>query len=114
MKKPRRKGRPRRSSGGSPSGGTVSQLRNDMDRSRTGEKVDRRDLAAPLGTDEEAAGTRPSPAAVNAARRRERGRPAVARSERRHPRASWVQVAIVAVLIAAAVGWIASQYLGGA
>ena len=37
---------------------TTEQLRHDIDRGRTGEKVDAIDpAAAPLGTDEEAAGT---------------------------------------------------------
>ncbi len=37
---------------------TVEQLRNDIDRGRTGDKVEGVDpAAAPLGTDEEAAGT---------------------------------------------------------
>lgn len=54
---------------------TPDQVRNDIDRGRTQDKVDFPDFAAaPLGTDEEAAGTVLSPAAVDAARAQEAGR----------------------------------------
>jgi hypothetical protein len=47
------------------SGETSDRLRADIDRGRTGDKVAVADPAlAPLGTDEEAAGTPPSEAAV--------------------------------------------------
>jgi hypothetical protein len=52
---------------------TSAQLRDDIDSGRTGDKVPWSDpAAAPLGTDEEAAGTPPSPADVEAARMAER------------------------------------------
>lgn len=54
------------------SGPTVAQLRDAIDRGRTGSKVPHRDpAAAPLGTDEEAAGTPPSPADIRLAMRHE-------------------------------------------
>jgi hypothetical protein len=92
----------------------VSQLRDDIDCGRTGEKVDWSDpAAAPLGTDDEAAGTPPPAGAVNAARHRERAGRGKSTSDRWHPHASWVQVAIVLVLVAAVIGWIASQLWPG-
>jgi hypothetical protein len=53
-------------------GATVDQLRGDVDRGRTGDKVAGSDpAAAPLGADEEAAGTPVSSQQVAAARRHE-------------------------------------------
>jgi hypothetical protein len=53
----------------SPSRQTVEQLRADVDRGRAGDKVAWPDpAAAPLGSDDEAAGTPASPAAVALAR----------------------------------------------
>jgi hypothetical protein len=49
---------------------TTAQLRHDIDSGRTGSKVNFPDpAAAPLGTDDEAAGTPPSAEAVGIARR---------------------------------------------
>jgi hypothetical protein len=57
-------------------GSTTEQLRDDIDHGRTGDKIDAPDPAvAPLGTDEEAAGTPPDPCAVEAARTIELSRP---------------------------------------
>jgi hypothetical protein len=54
-------------------GATCDQLRNDIDSGRSGDKVRFRDPAtAPLGTDEEAAGTPVDPHVVAETRRRER------------------------------------------
>ena len=51
---------------------TTEQLRSDIDSGRTGDKVDWPDPAtAPLGADDEAAGTPPSPERVKLARRQE-------------------------------------------
>jgi hypothetical protein len=51
---------------------TSEQLRHDIDRGRTGEKVAAIDpAAAPLGTDEEAAGTPIDPHLLAVVRRRE-------------------------------------------
>lgn len=56
-------------------GATTEQLRHDIDSGLTGDKVAASDpAAAPLGTDDEAAGTPPSAAAVELARRTERRR----------------------------------------
>ncbi|WP_429912189.1 hypothetical protein [Glycocaulis sp.] len=56
---------------------TVDQLRHDIDRGRTHDKVDFPDpAAAPLGADEEAAGTQVTPSQARQARRDEAGRPA--------------------------------------
>jgi hypothetical protein len=53
-------------------GPTVSQLQHDIQRGRTASKVNVHDpAAAPLGTDEEAAGTPLRPAEVEVARRQE-------------------------------------------
>jgi hypothetical protein len=107
MKKPRRK---TRSQSTRRSGSTVAQLRDDIDSGRTGEKVDWPDpAAAPLGTDEEAAGTPIARRAVAKTRRRERKRPASPASRRHPPRVAWLQVALVVALIAAALGWIVVQ-----
>jgi hypothetical protein len=47
---------------------TTAKLKHDIDRGRGGDKVDVFDpAAAPLGTDDEAAGTPPSPAAIKQA-----------------------------------------------
>ena len=55
---------------------TLEQLRADIDSGRTRDKVSAPDPAmAPLGTDEEAAGTSPSPAAIALTRRLEASRP---------------------------------------
>lgn len=54
---------------------TAAQLRADIDSGRTRDKVAHSDpAAAPLGTDDEAAGTPPSERQVAAARRQETGR----------------------------------------
>ncbi|WP_439633491.1 hypothetical protein [Glycocaulis sp.] len=56
---------------------TVDQLRHDIDRGRTHDKVDFPDpAAAPLGSDEEAAGTQVTPFEASQARHDETSRPA--------------------------------------
>jgi hypothetical protein len=91
-------------------GSTVAQLRDDIDHGRTGDKVDWPDpAAAPLGTDEEAAGTPVSPAVVASTRIRELAGTARSTNNFGLSHACWVQVAIVVVLIAAVIGWIVSQ-----
>jgi hypothetical protein len=84
---------------------TLEQLRADIDSGRTGDKVSAPDPAmAPLGTDDEAAGTPPSPAAVALTRRLENSRP-----PQPEPRTglghAWILIAIVIALAAAIVGW---------
>jgi hypothetical protein len=72
---------------------TTAQLKDAIDRGRTGDKVDWREPgAAPLGTDDEAAGTPPSPDRIRMALAQEvNGRraahlPSTARGERSSPR----------------------------
>lgn len=84
---------------------TADQLRRDIDRGRTGDKVSWSDPAsAPLGTDEEAAGTRLGPGEVDAARRAEHRGPD-------HPRSdaglgyAWVLVGFILALFAGMLGW---------
>jgi len=68
---------------------TVEQLRADIDRGRTGDKIAGPDpAAAPLGADEEAAGTPLRPEAVAAAR----ARSAHARCVHLVTRAAWARL----------------------
>jgi hypothetical protein len=88
---------------------TISQLRDDIDAGRTGDKVDWPDpAAAPLGTDEEAAGTPPDPWAVEIARTREVSRPSKSISYR-GVGAAWLLIAFAAALGAGLVTWILWQ-----
>lgn len=78
---------------------TVEQLRADIDSGRTGDKVPGPDPAsAPLGTDEEAAGTPLDSDAVARARRIESSGPAVSPERRRGLGFAWVIVAVAAVI----------------
>ena len=84
---------------------TIEQLRADIDSGRTGDKVSAPDPAmAPLGTDDEAAGTPPSPAAIALTRRIENARPSqpAARTGLGH---AWILIAFVIALAIAIVGW---------
>ncbi len=88
---------------------TPAQLRHDIDSGRTGDKIPFPDpAAAPLGTDEEAAGTPVSGRAAAAARRAETAR----RDEPQRPNSptrsggAWMVIALIvaaAVLVAAGV-----------
>lgn len=63
---------------------TVEQLRDDIDSGRTGDKIAFPDpAAAPLGADDEAAGSPPTSDQIEEARRHERGRAARAASSGR-------------------------------
>ena len=97
--------------GRTPAGGsTSSQLRDDIDSGRTGDKVAWPDPAvAPLGTDAEAAGTPPAAEAVTAARQREISRSAASPSDRQRPRAAWVLAALVLMIVGALIGWLVVQ-----
>jgi hypothetical protein len=65
---------------------TVEQLRDAIDRGETGDKVRAFDpAAAPLGTDEEAAGTPPSPEQVALAWEQETSRQVAPERARRRP-----------------------------
>lgn len=84
----------------------TEQLRDDIDRGRTGDKIPHGDpAAAPLGGDDEAAGAAPGPQVVDQARRDEtRTRPAepppnTARPEKAGQK-PWLYLAVCAVLLA--------------
>lgn len=89
-------------------GSNVDQLRNDIDQGRTGEKRPRRDAdfpdvaAAPLGTDDEAAGIRPNPQITAQVRRAEQAKGEAHEDDR----GSWLWhfLAIIGVAIAICVG----------
>jgi hypothetical protein len=88
---------------------TISQLRDDIDAGRTGDKIDWPDPAAvPLGTDEEAAGTPPDPWAVETARRLEGSRPCKSIAHR-GAGAAWLLIAYAVALGAGLVAWILWQ-----
>ena len=90
-------------------GSTISQLRDDIDAGRTGDKIDWPDPAAvPLGTDEEAAGTPPDPWAVETARRIEVSRPCKSIAHR-GVGAAWLLIAFAAALGLGLVVWILWQ-----
>jgi hypothetical protein len=85
---------------------TTDQLRHAIDRGRTGDKAPWADPAsAPLGTDEEAAGTPLAPGDIAAARRAERRG-----SERPQPDAglgyAWILVGFIFALLAGVVAWL--------
>jgi hypothetical protein len=86
--------------------GNVDELRADIDRGRTGDKVDAPDpAAAPLGTDEEAAGTPISQDAVALARAVERARPHPPPRKRAGLGAAWVLVCFVLAFAAGLLSW---------
>jgi hypothetical protein len=89
------------------SGDTLEQLRADIDSGRTGAKVSAPDPAmAPLGTDDEAAGSPPSPAAIALTRRLETSHP---QPHRPQPQTglghAWILIAFIIALAIAIVGW---------
>jgi hypothetical protein len=86
-------------------GSTVEQLRDDIDHGRACDKVDAPDPAvAPLGADDEAAGTPPTSIAVEAARTLE-----VSRACGFRPAAgigaAWVLIAFALALGAGLLAW---------
>jgi hypothetical protein len=84
---------------------TVDQLRHDIDRGRTGDKVAWPDPAsAPLGTDEEAGGDPARPGEVERARRQER----IAGRNRLHSGLgyAWVLITLIVLLIAGLLAWL--------
>jgi len=85
------------------SGDTLEQLRADIDSGRTGDKVSAPDPAmAPLGTDDEAAGTPPSPAAIALTRRLETSHHPQPQTGLGH---AWILISFVIALALAIVGW---------
>jgi hypothetical protein len=83
----------------------AAQLRWDIDSGRTGDKVAFPDpAAAPLGTDEEAAGTPVSPQAAALARRLETSRPQPKGPGADRVGYAWMMMALVVIVAAAMVG----------
>ena len=78
---------------------TTDRLRHDIDRGRGGDKVDNIDLAAaPLGTNDEAAGKSPTPAEIKLAFKYEIGGKVSSERGGRdsdHSVALWVTIVIV-------------------
>jgi hypothetical protein len=82
-------------------GPTTDQLRRDIDSGRTGSKIDYPDpAAAPLGTDDEAAGTPPSAEAIAAARRHEVGGAPVQTDAQKPDAGPYVYAGLMAVIFA--------------
>ncbi|AJE49044.1 hypothetical protein [Celeribacter indicus] len=97
----------------------VDRLRDDIDRGGTGDKVAFVDpAAAPLGTDDEAAGHSPTAEEAVVAAGHERARPAE-RGDKATPAdlasgsASWGSIFLVCVVVAVIVAIIAWAILGG-
>jgi hypothetical protein len=88
---------------------TIAQLRDDIDAGRTGDKVDWPDpAAAPLGTDEEAAGTPPEASAVETALRLELSRSSKSIAQR-GVGAGWLLIAFAVALGMGLVAWVLWQ-----
>ena len=79
-------------------GETAERLRADIDAGYTGDKVPASDPAmAPLGTDEEAAGSPPSAEAVAQARRHETSTPVSQPQPRKGLGYAWVLISITII-----------------
>ena len=79
---------------------TSAKLKHDIDRGRGGNKVDSIDpAAAPLGTDEEAAGTPPSSSSVAQAHQDEIGSAPVTSERRDSDHAVLIYVAVIAMIV---------------
>ncbi len=88
-------------------GAEAARLRDDIDRGRTGTKVDWPDPAAvPLGTDEEAAGFAPSRGEVLQARYAELAGPAHAPRREGRIGAAWIMIAVVLVALGGTLAWL--------
>ena len=85
---------------------TVEQLRADIDSGHTGDKIPVLDpAAAPMGTDDEAAGRPPDPEAIAKARAEELRRPSPA-PHRHGLGAAWILIALILVIAIAVITWI--------
>jgi hypothetical protein len=85
---------------------TTDRLRSDIDRGRTGDKVSASDpAAAPLGTDDEAAGKPPSARAVAQTSRMEVSGAHAQEKRRGGVGSAWILIAFSGVLGAALIGW---------
>jgi hypothetical protein len=90
---------------------TVDRLRNDIDSGRTGDKVPGPDpAAAPLGSDDEAAGKPPSRARVELTRELEASTRGNAQAPQRGPGAAWILIAFTAALGTVLIVWTAMQW----
>jgi hypothetical protein len=90
---------------------TTERLRDDIDSGRTGDKVRAADpAAAPLGADDEAAGTPPAASRVEAARRQELRGPAS--PTRRRASLSLVHLPIVVTVAVVILGSLLVVYAG--
>ncbi len=79
---------------------TTAQLKDDIDSGRTGDKVRHFDpAAAALGTDDEAAGTPPSGAAVARERRQEGELGEEAETGARRQRVAWLLAFLLLLII---------------
>jgi|tagenome__1003787_1003787.scaffolds.fasta_scaffold19933800_1 hypothetical protein len=86
-------------------GSTVEQLRSDIDHGRTGDKVDWSDpAAAPLGADEEAAGT-PVPANLVGKARSVERRAGAHEGKSSGPGAAWILIGFLVVLAVVIPAW---------
>lgn len=95
----------------SQAGSTTGQLRDDIDSSRTGHKVSGSDpAAAPLGTDDEAAGTPLSSSSITMARRLEAMGRSKSHPPQRGPGFAWILIVFSAAFGAAIVAWAASGW----
>jgi hypothetical protein len=86
-------------------------LRDDIDRGRTGDKVRGGDPAAvPLGTDDEAAGTPPTPSRLRQASAQSATIEMRTDQQTRSPGAAWILIVFaVALLVVFSVVWMWTQ-----
>lgn len=97
---------------------TTDRLRADIDSGRTGDKIDFPDPAmSPLGTDDEAAGTPPTPAQIRAAAEAELrpGRRRIDANRQVMEGFPWPYLAIcgLLVLVILTVVWLAGEHRSG-
>jgi hypothetical protein len=86
-------------------GVTTERLRKDIDRGQAGSKVDYPDpAAAPLGTDDEAAGTPPTQAQVRSAHQQEVTSSPPKQKEQQLDAGAYIYAAIIGVVVAVLCG----------
>jgi hypothetical protein len=86
----------------------MEQLRADIDSGRTGEKVPGSDpAAAPLGTDDEAAGGPAAPRSIEVTRQYETRRPSTVRPAHHDLGAAWILLGFTGFLCAGLIAWAA-------
>jgi hypothetical protein len=85
---------------------TTDQLRDDIDSGRTGDKVPASDpAAAPLATDDEAAGKAPTPQEVDKARRQEVARPPTLPQQNSGARRAWLLIVLAMICLGLLFAW---------